>query len=228
MTPQLDTITTQLGNIQQAVHTMPTWTALEGTLAPINAAIRDLSHRVAALPPQPPAPTQPQVPPAGVTTRQAPAQTRPPFPPTGTTTHPPPRPKARPLPPSKGSSSAFDPDIPRYDVDTQSFYGNPRAYADKFPHSWEANTFREGKYPDPTTFISAHLAPDCPKPQQRYAKVALNGARRAKRIRVPSQPPKSRQLATVGLPSSQQSRSPRPKEDSTLHVLPPPSTNKRP
>jgi len=46
MTRQLDTITTQLGNIQQAVHTMPTWPALQSTLEPINAAIRDLSHRV--------------------------------------------------------------------------------------------------------------------------------------------------------------------------------------
>jgi len=59
MTRQLDTITTLLGNIQQTVHTMPTWTALEGTLAPINAAICDLSHRVAAPSAQAPAPTRP-------------------------------------------------------------------------------------------------------------------------------------------------------------------------
>ena len=181
MTCQLDTITTQLGNIQQAVHTMPTWMALEGTLAPINAAIRDLSHRVAAPPPQAPAPTGPNVPPAGATTRQAPPQIRNPVPPTGTTRLPPPKPKAHALPPSKGSSSSFDPDIPRYDVDTRSFYGNPRAYADKFPNSWEANAFREGRDPDPTTFISAHLAPDCSKPQQAYAKAALNDALKGKK-----------------------------------------------
>jgi len=80
-----------------------------------------------------------------------------------------------PPPPNKGPSS-FDPDIPRYDVGTQSFYGDPRAYADKIPDSWEANTFREGKYPDGSTFIAGHLAPDCPKPQESYAKAASAGA----------------------------------------------------
>jgi len=80
MTRQLDTIITQLGNIQQAVHTMPTWTALEGTLASINAAIRDLSHRVAAPPPQAPAPTRPPIPPTGATARQDQPTLGPPFP----------------------------------------------------------------------------------------------------------------------------------------------------
>jgi len=181
MTRQLDTITTQLGNIQQAVHTMPTWTALEGVLTPINAAIRDLSHRVSAPPPQAPAPTRPPVPPTGVSTRLAPAPTRPAVLPSGAHAPPPPKPKTRAPPPDKGSSASFDPDIPRYDVGTRSFYGDPRAYADKFPDSWEANAFREGKFPDPTTFIAGHLAPDCPKPQRSYAKVASAGAPKGKR-----------------------------------------------
>jgi len=147
-------------------------------VAPIKAAIRDLSLRVAAHPPQPPAsaPTRPPVPRTGAITRQAPAHTRPPIPSTGVTTQPPPRPKARTLPPSKGPSSSFDPDIPRYDVGTRSVYGDLRAYAEKFPDSWEANAFREGKYPDATMFIACHLAPDYPKPQQTYAKAASSGA----------------------------------------------------
>jgi len=62
MTRQLDTITTQLGNIQATVATLPTWPALEGTLASINTAIRDLSHRVSAPPSQAPAPTRAHVP----------------------------------------------------------------------------------------------------------------------------------------------------------------------
>ena len=177
MTRQLDTITTQLGTIQAAVHSMPTWTALLGTLEPINAPIRDLSHRVAAPPPEAPAPTRLPVPPTSVTTRQAPASTRPAIPPSCAPAPPLPRPKVRAPPPSKGaSSSSFDQDIPRYDVATRSIYGDPRAYADKFPDSWKANALREGKYPDPTTFIAGHLAPDCPKPQQSYAKVASAGA----------------------------------------------------
>ena len=64
---------------------------------------------------------------------------------------------------------------------TRSFYGDSRAYADKFPDSWEANAFWEGKYPDPTTFIAGHLAPDCPKPKQSYAKAASGGAPKGKK-----------------------------------------------
>ena len=50
MTRQLDTITNQLGNIQAVVATLPTFPALEGALAPINASLRDLSQRVSAAP----------------------------------------------------------------------------------------------------------------------------------------------------------------------------------
>jgi len=169
MTRQLDTITTQLGNIQSMVAILPTFPALDGALAPINASLCDLSQRVSAAPHQ-----------------QAPAPIRPSVPPTSTTTIPmPPPPQARPRvrapPQNKSTPSSFDPDIPRYDPDTRSFYGNPRAYADKFPDSWEANAFREGKYPDPTTFIAGHLAPDCPKPQQLYAQAASAGAPKGKK-----------------------------------------------
>ena len=171
MTRQLDTITTQLGNIQSAVATLPTFPALEATLAPINASLRDLSQRVSAAPPQhAPGPVRPPVPPTSTTTRSMPP--------------PPPaqnRPKARAPPPNKPSSSSFDPDIPRYDPDTRSFYGDPRAYSLKFPDSWEANAFREGRYPDPTTFIAGHLAPDCPKTQPSYAQAATTGAQKGKK-----------------------------------------------
>ena len=77
--------------------------------------------------------------------------------------------------------SSFDPDTPRYDADTRTFYGDPRAYADRFPDSWEANAFREGKYPDPTTLVSGHLAPDCPKPQPFYAQAASKGPSKSKK-----------------------------------------------
>jgi len=185
MTRLLDTITTQLGNIKQAVHTMPTWPALQGTLDPINAAIRDLSHRVTAPVPQAPAPTRPPIPPNNAPTGPPPAPTRRPVPPTSATTRsapgmPPPTAKPRPPPPNKGPSSSFDPDIPRYDLETLYFYGDPRAYAVKFPDCWEANAFREGKYPDPTTFIAGHLGPDYSKPQQSYAKAA-SGAPKSKK-----------------------------------------------
>jgi len=164
MTCQLDTITTQLGNIQSVVATLATFPALEGALAPVNPSLRDLSQRVSAAPPS-----------------QVPAPARPPIPPSGTTTHCMPqraqgRPKVRAPPSSKPAPSSFDPDIPRYDPETRSFYGTPRAYAEKFPDSCEAHAFREAKYPDPTTFISGHLSPDCPKPQPSYAQAASTGA----------------------------------------------------
>ena len=43
MTGQLDPITTQLGNIQAVVATLPTFPPLGTTLTPINASLRDLS-----------------------------------------------------------------------------------------------------------------------------------------------------------------------------------------
>jgi len=184
-TRQLDPITTQLGNIQATVATLLTWPAREGTLALINTAICDLSQRVSAPPSPAPAPTRAHIPPTSVTTQPTPAPARPPVRPSGATTHPAPpmplpRAKSRVTPADRGCSSSFDPDIPRYDPETRSFYGEPRAYADKFPDSWEANGFREGKYPDPTTFIAGHLAPDCPKTQPSYAKAASSGAPKGK------------------------------------------------
>jgi len=96
MTRQLDIITTQLGTIQAAVHSMPTWTALQDTLNPINVALRDLSHRVSAAPPSlAPAPARPPIPPTGATTRQGPAPAQPPVPQSGAPALPPPRTKTR-------------------------------------------------------------------------------------------------------------------------------------
>ena len=66
-------------------------------------------------------------------------------------------------------------------MDTRAFYGEPRAYADKYPDSWEANAFPEATSPDPTTLISGHLAPDCPRPQPSYAQAASKGASKGKK-----------------------------------------------
>jgi len=169
MTRQLDTITTQLGTIQSIVATLPTTSALDSKLSPIIGSLRDLSQRVSAAPAPPAqAPTRAPVPPTSVTTRPTPLPAQP-------------RAKARAPAPAKAPSSSFDPDIPRYDPDTRAFYGDPGAYADKFPDSWEANAFREGQSPDPTTFISGHLAPDYTKPQPSYAQAASKGSSKGKK-----------------------------------------------
>lgn len=57
------------------------------------------------------------------------------------------------------------------------FYGDPRAYAIKFTDSW-AKAFRDGKYPDPSSFVSGHVDPDWHKPQHSYAQAASSSAPR--------------------------------------------------
>jgi len=54
-------------------------------------------------------------------------------------------------------------------------------YASKFPDSWEAPAFCQGTYPDPTSFIAGHLAPDCPQPEPSYAQAATKGASKRKK-----------------------------------------------
>ena len=56
------------------------------------------------------------------------------------------------------------------------FPRRPPCLCYKFPHSWEANAFRDGNYPDPSSFISGHLDPHCPKLQPLYAQVASSSA----------------------------------------------------
>jgi len=133
---------------------------MENALSLINASIHDLSHRTTTAPPPTLTLVQPVVSPTGTTTRAA---------------SPPPlsRPSA---PPPKPCFSSFDPDIPRYDPVARVFYGDLRAYAIKFPDSWEAHAFCEGNYPDLFSFILGYLDPYCPKPQPSYAQVASSSA----------------------------------------------------
>jgi len=147
ITKQLDTITTQLATIQSIVATLPITPALDAKLSPINASIYDLSHRVSSAPPIPSAPPRLVVPPTSVGTYPV---------------APPPAPKSHSLPPKCNNKSAgFAPDISRYDPVLCVLYKNPRAYAGKFPDSWEANAFRDGKFADPFSFVSGHLDPNC-------------------------------------------------------------------
>jgi len=187
MTRQLDTITTQLGTIQSIVATLPTSTALDCRLAPINASHRDLSQRVSAAPPLPVS-----------------APTPAPIPPTSTTTHPArppgqPRPKARAPPTTKAPPYSFDPDIPRYDMDTRAFYADPCPYADKFPDSGEANRSVKGITQTPPLSSLAISALTAPSPSPRTRRLPQEVPRRTRRIRAPSRPPKSRQPVTSSL-----------------------------
>jgi len=46
-------------------------------------------------------------------------------------------------------SPSADPDLPRYDMSTSPpiLDGNPEAFANKYPYTWEAEEFAKGKYP---------------------------------------------------------------------------------
>jgi len=160
MTYQLDVLTTQMGNIQSTVATLPNFPAMESALSPINLFIPDLSYRTTTAPTPAPTQAQPVVPPTGATTRPAPPP-------------PPPSPRA---PPPKPTGSGFDPDILRYYPLPRVFYGDPRAYAIKFPNWWEANAFRDGKYQHPSSFVAGFLDPDWPKPLPWYSQAALSSA----------------------------------------------------
>jgi len=70
-----------------------------------------------------------------------------------------------------------------------------RPYPDKLPDSWEANVFRDGKYPEPLSFVSGHLDPDCPQPQQTYAQTATAVA--SKKGNKRKSPPTAAQVASV-------------------------------
>ena len=110
---------------------------------------------------------------------------------------PPPLPRSRapPLSKTNNNNTGFDSDIHRYDPVRRVFYGNPGAYAAKFPDPWEANAFRHGKYPYPSSFVSGNLDPDCPKPQQTYAQATTAVA--PKKGNKKENPPTAAQVASV-------------------------------
>jgi len=228
MTRQLDSITTQLGNVQQAVHTMPTWTALEGVLTPINATIRDLSHR--ALPPLPK-----RMPPSGPQFLRPVPPHASPLPPLGCPflrrvlphyLSPGPKPGLLPLPgaPQPPSTRTY----PGMMWALHPFTATPgHTRTSSRTHGRQKHSERESTpTPPPSSQGTSHLtAPSLNSLTPRSPLLALL---RARRIRAPSRPPKSRQPATLCLLLSYRSRSPRPRDDFTLLVPPPLSTNKRP
>ena len=72
-------------------------------------------------------------------------------------------PAPSPPPPNRvWPSPSADPDLPRYDMSTSppTLYGNPEAFATKYPHTWEAEEFAKGKYPPGPAWTPGHLDPD--------------------------------------------------------------------
>jgi len=164
-------IATALENLSTEIHDLSSQVAnldlsqQPPNLAPLQASLRDIASRLPSaaqvlFPPQRsyvphqathtssgshPAPT-------GNTnhTRQEKGKERGPLAP------PPPPPNAVwPFP-------SADPHLSRYDMSISSptLYGNPEAFAKKYPHTWELEEFAKGKYPPGPAWTPDHLDPD--------------------------------------------------------------------
>src|SRR5205807_1353804 len=145
---RIDILTPTVENLEliappQPAHPPPQPPQDFAPIAALEASVRDLSSRFAALatrPPPPAPPAQPQ------SRRQLP---------------PPPPPPAQPLHQHPGGEypATFDPDIPRYCTETSKWYGNPSAFAVKFLRSWEAQKYNNGGFPDNSDFTPGYLDP---------------------------------------------------------------------
>ena len=125
---ELHDISSQLANLP---HTQEHQTT--PGIADLQASIRDLSHRVSA-----PIPAPPALAPPPLNTPQPHTTASPPQSNKG-------KERAR-APPTLPSSAADDPKylIPFYDTRLGKAFGDPEKYARLYPHSYEAGEFRKG------------------------------------------------------------------------------------
>src|SRR5205807_8755976 len=126
-------------------------------IPPLKASVRDLTSRfvaAATCPPPPPPPPLPQ--PRRQPPPPPPPPTQPPYLLAGVGDYP----------------ATYDPDIPWYCTETHKWYGNPSAFAVKYPSSWEAQKYNNGGYPDNSDFTPGHLDPEYRPPQPSYAAAA--------------------------------------------------------
>ena len=157
----LESLSTEIYDLSSQVANLD-FSPHPSNLAPMQASLRDIASRLqsaalASFPPQRPnvpqqatysssgsplAPTSTTNP-----TRQEKGKERaPPAPPT-------------PPPNTVLPSPSAAPDLPRYDMSTSppTMYGNPEAFAKKYPHTWEAEQFANGKYPPGPSWTPGHL-----------------------------------------------------------------------
>src|SRR5437868_1759373 len=127
-------------------------------IAALEASVRDLSSRFAASATRPPPPAPPAQP-------QPRRQPPPPLPPLAQPLH---------QPPGGEYPATFDPDIPRYCTENSKWYGNPSAFAVKFPRSWEAQKYHNGGHPDNSDFTPGHLEPGYRPAPPTYAAAATS------------------------------------------------------
>ena len=171
---QLDTVNTRLvelskenEQLRERIHDVSSVLANDVATSeelPLNSALRDLSHRVSAPPPS----RQPPQAPLAQSASAAPARPSPPAP----KENPSPRLHNQPAPPGN-----IDPSVhcPYYDTRLGKMFGDPKLYAKAFPHCWEAEQFRNGKY-DLSKITPATQHPDYkPKHLPTYAQASGSG-----------------------------------------------------
>jgi len=179
---ELHDISSQLANLP---HTQEQQTA--PAIADLQASIRDLSHRVSAPNPAPPAPA---------------------LPPQGKPQHPPtagPSPsrkgkeKAR-APPTPPSAAADDPKylIPFYNTRLGKAFGDPKKYARLYPHSYQAGEYRWGAY-DLASFTQGHHHPDV-HPSPSYTQAAFGSGSGGKGKSKAGKPPSPQLVASTTAP----------------------------
>ena len=168
-------IATALENLSTEIHDLSSQVAnldlslKAPNLAPLQASLRDIASRLPSAAQAPFLPQRPGVPQQATPSSSGSRPTRtsntnparqekgkeraPPAPP------PPPPNKGGPFPPA-------DPDLRKYNMSTSppTLYGNPEAFAKKYPHTWEAEEFAKGKYPPGPAWTPAHLDPDWRSP----------------------------------------------------------------
>jgi len=203
-------IATALENLLTEIHDLSSQIAnldfspQPPNLAPLQASLRDIPSR---LPSAAQAPFPRQHP--GVSQQTTPSSSGSRPTPTGNTN--PARqekgkeraPSAPPPPPPNTvwPSPAADPDLPRYDMSTSppTLYGNPEAFAKKYPHTWQAEEFAKGKYPPappgppviltPTGVLPPPWPPKPPPPTLKLSHPLLRERRVDRRRPLPRLPP---------------------------------------
>ena len=160
---QVSTLESALTALDAHTRSLPSAATIQGVVsesatAPISASIRDLSHRVAGIP-------------TVQASSSASLPNRPPNMTTQIAQPQPPHPSRQNKPSSAQTPQQMDPDIPRFDPASKTFYGNPQAYATKFSNSWEAEAYRAGKYPPLSSFTPGDQDPlvAAPTPNQHVA-----------------------------------------------------------
>ena len=163
-------LSTHLDAIQLSVDTLSRPDTNAPALTSLRSSMRDLSARVTAMASarhsQPTLPTAAPPNPARATNLARP-QPQPNRPKASAPAAPPAPPY--PLEPTAPTYSTTL-DYPSYDTEKKKWFGNPASYAARFPRSWEAQQWRDGKYPPLSEFLPYEQpAPQAP-PQPSFSR----------------------------------------------------------